>query len=60
MCKTVLTGSPEGQAIGEQFNRAILLMLMAPYAIFGVFTIALFRPRIRARLSALRTHGRPR
>ena len=48
MCKTALTNSPEGRDIGEQFNRAILLMIGAPYAVFGVVGVALFRERLRA------------
>jgi len=48
MCKTALTNSPEGRDLGEQFNRAILLMIGAPYAVFGVVGAALFRERLRA------------
>ena len=54
MCKTALTGSPEGREIGEQFNRAILVMIGAPYAVFGVVGVALFRERLRARWRRLR------
>ena len=49
MCKTALTNSPEGRDIGEQFNLAILLMIGAPYVVFGVVGAALFRDRLRAR-----------
>ena len=48
MCKTALTNSPEGRDIGEQFNRAILLMIGAPYAVFGAVGAAIFRERLRA------------
>ena len=47
MCKTALTNSPEGRDIGEQFNRAILLMIGAPYAVFGAVGAAIFRARLR-------------
>ena len=46
MCKTALTNSPEGRDIGEQFNRAILLMIGAPYAVFGAVGAVLFRERL--------------
>lgn len=57
MCKTALTNSPEGRDIGEQFNRAILLMIGAPYFVFGAVGAALFRERLRA---AWRRFRRPR
>jgi len=43
MCKAALTDSPEGQAINETFNRAILLMLVAPYALVGTLMVTVFR-----------------
>ena len=50
MCKTALTNSPEGRDIGEQFNRAILLMIGgALRGRSGVVGAALFRERLRAR-----------
>ena len=57
MCKTTLTNSPEGRDIGEQFNRAILLMIGAPYVVFGAVGAAIFRERLRAAWRRLR---RPR
>jgi hypothetical protein len=51
LCKTVLTGSKEGQAIARQFNEAILVMLFAPYLVFGSLAAFAFRVRIRERLS---------
>jgi hypothetical protein len=48
MCKTALTNSPEGQAMVEEFNKAILLMIFAPYAVFGSVGAVLLRKRIRA------------
>jgi hypothetical protein len=47
MCKTALAGSPEGRAIGAQFNQAILLMLAAPYLVMGGFVLAVRRGRLR-------------
>ena len=43
MCKAALTDSPEGRAINQTFNRAILLMLVAPYAIVGTLMATVFR-----------------
>jgi hypothetical protein len=48
MCRTALTQSAEGRAMSGSFNRAILLMLVAPYAVFAVVGAALFRDRIRS------------
>ena len=48
MCKTALTNSPEGRDLVEQFNRAILLMIGAPYVVFGAVGAAIFRERLRA------------
>jgi hypothetical protein len=50
MCKTALTNSPEGRALSGEFNKAILVMLFAPYLIFGSFTLVFLRERIQARL----------
>lgn len=47
MCRTALTQSAEGRAMSGSFNRAILLMLVAPYAVFAVVGATLFRDRIR-------------
>ena len=48
MCKTALTDSAEGRNIGEQFNSAILLLIGAPYVVFGTVGAALFRHRLGA------------
>ena len=48
MCKTALTNSPEGREIGEQFNKAILLMIGAPYLVFGMVGVVVFRDRLEA------------
>jgi hypothetical protein len=46
ICKTVLTQSPEGRQIGSTVNTAILVMLLAPYLVFGTLAVILFRVRI--------------
>jgi hypothetical protein len=60
MCQTALLNSPEGRGMGEEFNRAILVMLFAPYAVFGVVGAVLLRHHIRQSLlrwrRGLRTH----
>lgn len=50
MCKTFLTSSPEGQRIARDFNLGILVMLFAPYVVFGAFTAFAFRSHIRQHL----------
>jgi hypothetical protein len=65
MCQTALLNSSEGRGIGAEFNHAILVMLFAPYAVFGSIGLVLLRHRIaaalRRSLSGLRprTHLRP-
>ena len=48
MCQTALTSSAEGRGMSEEFNRAILVMLFAPYAVFGTIGAILVRHRITA------------
>jgi len=48
MCQTALLNSPEGRGMGQEFNRAILVMFFAPYAVFTVVGTVLLRHRIRA------------
>jgi hypothetical protein len=55
MCKAALTDSPEGRAINQTFNRAILLMLVAPYALVGTLMATVFR---RPLTVLLRRHRR--
>jgi hypothetical protein len=63
MCQTALLNSPEGRGMGEEFNRAILVMLFAPYAVFSVIGAVLLRHRIREAVRrwrrGLRTDLRP-
>jgi len=58
MCKTTLTGSAEGRAVSGDLNRAILMMLAAPYVVFGTLAAVIFRKPLRARLARLRSRGR--
>lgn len=58
MCKTVLTGSSEGQAVAGELNHAILVMLVAPYLVFGTLAAVLFRKRLGQQLSRLRARAR--
>lgn len=53
MCGTALTGSPEGRAMSAQFNRAILMMLFAPYVVVGALAGVLFHRQIASHLSRL-------
>jgi len=46
MCKATLAGSAEGRALQAPLNRAILLLLAAPYAIFACLVLVAFRERI--------------
>ncbi|HET6897406.1 MAG TPA: hypothetical protein VFK70_03620 [Vicinamibacteria bacterium] len=50
MCQTALMNSAEGRGMGQEFNRAILVMFFAPYAVFTVVGTVLLRHRIRAAL----------
>lgn len=60
MCKTALTDSPEGRAINQTFNRAILLMLVAPYALVGTLVATVFRRPLAAVLVQRMKPGRLR
>ena len=51
--KTFLTSSPEGQRIARDFNLGILVMLFAPYVVFGSFAAFAFRSQIRERIVRL-------
>jgi hypothetical protein len=43
MCRTALENSAEGQAIAGSFRYGILLLLAAPYLIFGTVAFMVFR-----------------
>jgi len=57
MCKTALTGSPEGQIVAGELNHAILVMLASPYVVFAVLAAILFRKPLRERLGRWRSRG---
>ncbi|HET7747639.1 MAG TPA: hypothetical protein VFM29_10090 [Vicinamibacteria bacterium] len=57
MCKTALTNSAEGRAMGAEFNRAILVMIAAPYLVLAGITATLLRHRLRACLRRLAGRG---
>ena len=46
MCKTALTGSPEGRHMAGQLNLAILMMVFSPYVIAASVGGVLFRRQI--------------
>lgn len=46
MCKATLESSEEGRRVSSELNRAILLLVAAPYAVFGTCASVLFRRRI--------------
>jgi hypothetical protein len=48
MCKATLESSEEGRRVSGELNRAILVMLAAPYLVFGTCASVLFRHRIAA------------
>lgn len=48
MCKTVVLQSPEGQAMSGQLNLAILVMVCAPYLVFGAIAAVFFRGPLTA------------
>lgn len=50
MCKATLESSEEGRRVSGELNRAILVMLAAPYLVFGTCASVLFRRRIGAYL----------
>jgi hypothetical protein len=54
MCQTVIAGSAEGRAMAGGLNRAILLMIAAPYVVFGILVAVFFRKRCRAFLERTR------
>lgn len=58
MCKTVVNGSAEGQRVAGDLNRAILMMLAAPYVVFGVLAAVVFRKPLGERLARLRSRPR--
>jgi hypothetical protein len=60
MCGTALTNSAEGRAMTPAFNRAILVMLAAPYAMMAIAAAYLGRHRLRTLAVRLRPAVLPR
>lgn len=54
MCGTALTNSAEGRAMTPAFNRAILVMLAAPYAMMAIAAAYLGRHHLRTLAVRLR------
>ena len=54
LCVTALENSPEGRAMAGSFNRGILFLLAAPYAIFGTIGVVVFRAYRKKKLDAQR------
>ena len=54
LCVTALENSPEGRGMAGSFNRGILFLLAAPYAILGTVGIAVFRAYRKKKLDAQR------
>jgi hypothetical protein len=54
MCKTALSGSPEGRVMSGHINHAILMMVFAPYLVAGTVAGVLIRRQIATRISRLR------
>jgi hypothetical protein len=43
MCRAALESSAEGRLVASSFAHGILLMLILPYVLFGIFGFVLFR-----------------
>jgi hypothetical protein len=54
MCVTALENSPEGRGMAASFNRGILFLLAAPYAILGTAGVVIFRAYRKKQLAARR------
>ncbi len=53
MCRTAVTQSPEGRALAGSLNRAILMLMAAPYAVFGTGALLIVRHRRAQRRAEL-------
>ena len=54
LCVTALENSPEGRGMAGSFNRGILFLLAAPYAIFGTVGVVVFRAHRKKKLASQR------
>ena len=52
LCVTALENSPEGKGMAASFNRGILFLLAAPYAIIGTSGFMIFRAYRRKKAEA--------
>jgi hypothetical protein len=52
MCRTVVTASPEGQRLSLELNRAILILVAAPYGVFAALAWGVAGPARRAQARA--------
>jgi len=43
MCRAALESSAEGRLVASSFAHGILMMLILPYVLFGIFGIVLYR-----------------
>jgi hypothetical protein len=43
MCRAALESSAEGRLVARSFAHGILLMLVLPYVLFGIFGFVLYR-----------------
>jgi hypothetical protein len=43
MCRTALESSPEGKVLASSFAKGILMILALPYALVGLFGVAIYR-----------------
>jgi hypothetical protein len=59
MCRSTLDSSAEGAALQGPLNRAILVLLAAPYLVMGSFLLLVWRERAGRRLSAAPPPARP-
>ncbi|HEY7413124.1 MAG TPA: hypothetical protein VII13_20455 [Vicinamibacteria bacterium] len=58
MCKSALSGSAEAATVGAAFNRAILVLLAAPYLVAAGLGLVLYRQPLGAALARLRGRRR--
>lgn len=59
LCRAALESSEEGQAMAENLNRAILLLLGAPLGVAGSVAAAMIRSRRRLKREPRAAAGTP-
>ncbi len=50
MCRTALTGSAEGRALAQGFNKGIMFLASVPFLIAGTLTLLVFQSTGRYKL----------